>query len=154
MLLFLIGLVCGVIAYRIGKWRHACVFWLANEPFNLPLGWRQPAIRFGTLAAVAIFSATFASCWAFLIGVGVNKFIGAFSWGVLLMIRWTASGIAARLEGRKFLAEINRQRTDQPKRPLKDLMAVSICDMSPEEAKEYMEWRRELAARSDDKGTS
>jgi hypothetical protein len=118
MLLFLFGLVSGVIAGVIGFWRHTCIFWethfqMGKASYNTPLGWTKPAIRYGTLVAVCFFSVMFASCWALLIINQGYKWIGEFSWGSLLLLRWLISGAAALVVNRRLLSKYEWERAEK-----------------------------------------
>jgi hypothetical protein len=104
--LFVVGVVCGYIAFAVGKWRQLCIFFEGKAPFNVPLGWRNPLIRYGSWLLVLVTSLLFASCLAKLIMESVYPFVGKFSLGVLLMTRWLASGVAANKEGFRQLAEM------------------------------------------------
>jgi hypothetical protein len=144
MILFSLGLISGAIAWWIGKWRSSCVFWSETGPWNLPLGWRKPSLRFGSLALVTILSGVFATCWALLIMTSVNKLIGGFSWGVLLMLRWIASNVSAHWEGNRILLQHQQEdalTTARPKRSLNELSGVSMFDMSPDELNDYLQLR-------------
>ena len=92
---FLIGLAAGFLAFKVGRWRHFCIFWAEKNRANVPLGWREPKIRIGSWLLVTALSLVFATSWSLLIAGYVNELLGMFSWGVLLFLRWVASGLAA-----------------------------------------------------------
>jgi len=123
-MLFIVGLISGLLAYRVGKWRHSCIFWMIENPANCPLGWRKPIWRFGSWLIVTALSLGFATCWALLISNHVNELIGMFSWGALLILRWVASGIGARMKDQKMLEEMNvrissiRNEQKEPGKPV------------------------------------
>ena len=85
---FISGLISGLLVYKVGKWRHSCIFWMVNNPANLPLGWHKEEIRFGSWLLVTALSVVFATCWSLLIMAYVNGLLGIFAWGALLTIRW------------------------------------------------------------------
>ena len=106
-MLFVIGLVLGILAYKVGKWRHLCIFWqVHNCSWNLPLGWRKLWFQLVSGLLVMALSIGFATCWSLLFMKHVGGLFGAFSWGALLSIRWIASGTAAVTEGEKRLAKM------------------------------------------------
>jgi hypothetical protein len=107
-MLFLVGSVAGFIAFKVGKWRHMCINGMVNAQVACPLDWSKGEVRIGSLLLVAVFSLVFATCWADLLIENVSPFIGKFSWGVLLMARWQASGITAHIQAQKRLEEIKR----------------------------------------------
>jgi len=93
--LFIAGLVAGYLAFVIGKWRHACIFWEMKMPFNVPSAWHNQTVRIGTWLAVTACSLVFATSIASVISEEINSLLGKFLWGVLLVARYYASGIAA-----------------------------------------------------------
>lgn len=93
--LFLIGSAAGYPAFALGKWRHTCLFWMAENRANVPLGWHKPAVPIGSLILVAVLSLIFAASWALLIAEQISELLGLFAWGVLLAARWYASQLAA-----------------------------------------------------------
>jgi len=108
-MLLVLGLVAGLLAYQIGKWRHGCVFWVVNNPANLPLGWHRPEIRYGSLLLVTVLSLVFATCGASVVTTHLGRWAGMLAWGVLLALRWQVSGVVAYLQGRAQLAEIEKR---------------------------------------------
>jgi len=110
-MLFLIGLACGVLAYKVGKWRMLCVFWEASAfPWNVPLAWRNTSFQLASWFLVALLSVGFATCWSILVVEYAGRVLGVFSWAMLLTIRWHASGIAAVSEGEKRLMTMEAAR--------------------------------------------
>jgi hypothetical protein len=103
---FVVGIVSGYIAFSVGKWRRLCMFFDVRAPFNVPLGWHHPLMRYGSWLLVVVTSLLFATCLAKLITESVYPLVGKFSWGVLLTARWLASGIAANKEGFRQLAKL------------------------------------------------
>ena len=104
--LFLIGSVAGYLAFAIGKWRHTCLFWMAENRANVPFGWRKPAVPLGSLIFVAVLSLVFATLWALLIAEHISELLGLFAWGVLLAARWFTSQIAALAAAQKERKQI------------------------------------------------
>jgi uncharacterized membrane protein len=118
MLLFLLGIISGIIAGIIGFWRHTCVFWetrfrMGKASYNTPLGWTKPMIRYGTLIAVCVFSVVFASCWALLIISQGYKLLGEFSWGSLLFLRWVVSGVVASVVNQRLLSKYQWEQAER-----------------------------------------
>jgi len=104
--LFLIGSVAGYLAFVIGKWRHTCLFWMAENRANVPLGWHKTATPLGSLILVAVLSIVFATSWALLIAKQMGNLLGLFAWGVLLAARWYASQVSAFVGGQKEKKQI------------------------------------------------
>ncbi len=67
-------------------------------------------MRYGSWLLVALTSLLFATCIAKLIMESVHPWVGKFSWGVLLMARWLASGTAATNQGKASGVFFNRRR--------------------------------------------
>ena len=146
-MLFFIGIISGLLAYWVGKWRHSCIFWMKEEPANCPLGWQNPIWQLGSWLIVTILSLVFATCLALLISNHVNELIGMLSWGALLVLRWVVSGIGVRMEDQKRLEQMNvrissigkeqndrgspvqrkRPKGSSPKEVKDDLRGKSIC---------------------------
>jgi hypothetical protein len=93
--------------YKVGKWRHSCIFWIIKHPANCPLGWQKPIWRLGSWLIVTVLSLGFATCWALLISNHENEVIGMLSWGALLILHWVGSGIGARMKDQQMLEEMN-----------------------------------------------
>lgn len=113
MALFIIGLIAGFLAYKVGKWRNSCILWMTKNPVNTPLGWHKPEIRFGSFLLVTVLSIVFATCWSLLITTHVNKLLGMFAWGALLVIRWQASIISATLEVQRQLEYVDKMMNER-----------------------------------------
>jgi hypothetical protein len=108
-MLVLIGIVSGVVAFAVGKWRHSCVFWLRENPANLPPAWVKPDIRFGSLILVVVFTLIFATCVSYVVSQEVNQILGELLWGALVFFRWAASAIAAQIECAEAKKKIDSQ---------------------------------------------
>jgi hypothetical protein len=104
--LFLFGAIAGYLAFIVGKWRQTCLFWMAENRANVPMGWHKPAIPVGSLILVVVLSITFATSWALLVGTLAGELLGLFAWGVLLAARWYASQVAAFASGQKEKKQI------------------------------------------------
>jgi len=106
-MLFLIGLVLGILAYKVGKWRQLCIFWQVNGCIsNLPLGWHRLWFQLVSWLLVVALSIGFATCWSLLAMKYVADLLAIFLWGALLSIRWLASGVAAVAEGERRLEKM------------------------------------------------
>jgi uncharacterized protein involved in response to NO len=89
--LFLISIISGFLATAIGVWR-----------FRIHVQ-ERPVLYFAAWLPVAAFSVVFAGTASLVVGafmsvivdVPVGKFIGRFSFGVFLFIRWLISNIVA-----------------------------------------------------------
>lgn len=91
----IVALITGYLAFAIGKWRQGCCYWEMEGPHNLPSIWRNPMVRIGSWLVVATCSLVFVTAIAIPISEEINSLLGKFAWGVLLIARWYASGIAA-----------------------------------------------------------
>ena len=152
MLIFSLGLLCGILACIVGFWRHTCIFWEATfrsgkGPYNTPLGWAKPSIRYGTFVVVATLSVVFASCWMLLFMHHFNKWIAEASWGVWLMLRWMISATVAGVVNQRALAKLNWEQAEReakrPRRSIQELLGVSMMDMSVEEMRDYHEYLKQ-----------
>lgn len=114
MLPIIVGLTAGILAFLLGWWRTSCTFWEVNGPFNLPMAWRNPVVRVGTWAASTLLSLVFAGMLAIWIRQNVGEFIGNFSFGVLLVLRWQASGLVAVARARRILDQIQLEGKPHP----------------------------------------
>jgi hypothetical protein len=104
--LLLFGAVAGYLAFIVGKWRQTCLFWMAENRANVPMGWYKPAIPVGSLILVVVLSIAFATSWALLVATLVGELLGMFAWGVLLAARCYASQVAAFVSSQKDKKQI------------------------------------------------
>lgn len=144
LLIFGVGLVAGLLAFWLGRWRSTCIFWMSTYPLQVPTAWRRGWVQVTTWVLVTVLSLIFATLWASLIIIHVNDWLGRFSWGALLVFRWQASGFAAasryhknKAELDNWMGKLNVESTGRPARSIEQLMGVSMTNMSVEELKAY-----------------
>ena len=86
-----VAIVCGVSAVFIGAWRQACDIYERMLPWNCPRIWKNWGVQMFTWLIVALLSIVFSTVMATLIVLNIGDFIGRFSFGVLLVLRWHVS---------------------------------------------------------------
>jgi len=102
-----VGLLAGYVALRIGKWRQQCLFWDEHGGWNAPSLWRQPYGRLGSLALTAAAALLFATAISDVIGKAIHPWVGQFSWGALLALRWYLSKLLATRTLNRFRQPID-----------------------------------------------
>lgn len=90
-MLFILALVCFVLAVMIGSWRQSCVIYEVRLPYNLPRYWSYSYIRILTWLITAALSIIYSFLIASWVIENIGELIGKFSFGVLLLIRWITS---------------------------------------------------------------
>ena len=109
MVLFILGVVSGYVAFKAGRWRGLCLFFAVKAPWNVPIAWHNPMVRFGSWVFVVVASLLFATCLTKFFVESVHPIVGRFSWllwAVLLTARWLASGVSAGKEGWRQLDDL------------------------------------------------
>jgi hypothetical protein len=90
-MLIVFAVICFILAVAIGSWRQMCGVYELKMPHNNPPIWRNPFVRIFTWIISTSLSIIFATILAMWISVEVNDWLGKFSFGVLLLIRWVTS---------------------------------------------------------------
>ena len=149
IIIFGIGLLAGMLAFWLGKWRTNCIFWTNTSPVNVPRAWRLSWVPIVTWMVVAILSVVYATLWSGLVIEYVNYWLGVFLWGSLLALRWQVSGLAAarsyhkdRAELDAWMARIEAERSSRQPRTIEQLMGVPMTDMTEEELKVWFKRKR------------
>lgn len=94
---FIAALISGVLAFKVGKWRHVCVLNSRDSDTraNLPLGWGNPFIRFGTWWLWFALIGFFACVWAYPLNAYFTNLTYETCLGMLIVVCWSASNLAA-----------------------------------------------------------
>lgn len=87
----LIGLVLFVLAVLLGAWRQKCAVYEVHWSYNCPSAWRSSMVKMGTWIIVALFALAGSFILSTWIVDNIGDLIGRFSFGVLLVVRWTLS---------------------------------------------------------------
>lgn len=136
MMLALIGLVAGVLAFFLGRWRHLCRRWEQHKRWNVPRAWRSAPFRMGTLIVVAALTLLFATCFSVLISEHVHDFLGKFAWGALIWLRWMASSVSAEFQFARQKKEVEEMLKPKPGDlpPLHERLLSRSCRDLPSDA--------------------
>jgi hypothetical protein len=97
----IIGCIMFVLAVYIGAWRQMCSVYAVSLPYNCPSAWRNTMVRVGTWVLVAIFALAGSFIFSTWIVNNIGDFIGRFSFGVFLAIRWTLSLVLGAIPAHK-----------------------------------------------------
>jgi len=90
-MLFAIAIICFLVASALGAWRQMCGFYEVKMQFNTPSAWDSRFIRIFSWLITTICSIAFSFIAASWIYYSYGEFIGKFSFGVFLFIRWLTS---------------------------------------------------------------
>ncbi len=91
-MLFLLAIICFILAVAIGAWRQMCSVYALHMPFNCPRIWGNIFFRVGTWFLSTILSIVFALILAMWIMSEVHELFGAFTFGIFLYSRFLISG--------------------------------------------------------------
>ncbi|NQV93806.1 MAG: sel1 repeat family protein [Sphingomonadales bacterium] len=89
------GISAGIIAFIIGSWGRVCLYYEMTEPHQMPSLWSSSAVQVGTFILTAGFSLVFAFIAAGWVSESYGDALGAFSFGVFLVLQWVARSIAS-----------------------------------------------------------
>jgi len=104
--LIVTGIIALTIAYLLGKFRHVCRIVEDKAPWKVPLIWHKTWFRIISWLIVTITSVWFAGIVALFIEVLINKWLGRFTFGVVLVARWQLSGLMATIQAEKMVPGI------------------------------------------------
>jgi len=105
----IIGSISLLLAIAIGAYRQNCIFWENKLPYNCPLLWKTSAtFRLLSWLATTLFSILAAFIFATLLVDEASEFVGKFSFGVLLFIRWLTSLLIGQSSAYSQFAEIEK----------------------------------------------
>lgn len=97
------GIIALILSITVGAYRQFCTFMEVKAPWNIPFIWRRSAFRIISWVFVAG-----SSIWGAFIVAGIimasNDFIGKFSFGILLLMRWYVSAQIGITKAKKNLA--------------------------------------------------
>lgn len=97
VLLLLSGIIAGILAIKLGKFRSFCIY-MSLCPFgraSLPLGWYHSWFRILTWILVTILSIWSAGIVSIFIAKNTNSLLGYLAFGALLILRWQVSSVLA-----------------------------------------------------------
>ncbi len=104
MELIISGIISLIIAVLVGAYRQFCITMEVKAQWNIPMIWRYSFARFLSWIIVAVSSIGAAFVFVGIFSVIFNDFIGKFSFGVVLLIRWVISGQLGVSKANKALA--------------------------------------------------
>ena len=111
--LIVTSIIALIVAVVLGRYRHLCRIMETKTgidgimpPWNIPPIWRKKWFRILSWLIVAITSIWFAGVVGLLIEVLVNKWLGRFSFGALLVARWQLSAFMATIQAEKMIPGI------------------------------------------------
>jgi len=103
-----------LIAVALGAWRQSCIVYEThNAPELGPRAWYTAGIRQITWLITTIFSIAFAFIVATWLSINVGEFIGKFSFGVLLVLRWFISMVIGAWPAINYLEKVMNSTIDE-----------------------------------------
>lgn len=87
----IIAFTCFALAVAVGAWRQMCTVYELKMPFNNPPIWRKTSVRVVTWLMSTSLSLIFATILSLWVTAALNDWVGKFSFGVFLYIRWLTS---------------------------------------------------------------
>jgi len=110
-----------IFALFVGAYRHFVTRTVALAGnWAAPLGWQQGWLRYGSWLLVFLSSIFAATVFAAFVAVHVNEWIGRFSWGVIIAVRWLVSAILSQAIFGKRFAETQQIVRENERRAEKD----------------------------------
>ena len=103
----ILAIICFLVAVAVGAWRQSCIVYESNHAAELgPRAWYFTGVKQTTWLITTIFSIFFAFQIATWVGDNFDEFIGKFSFGVSLMIRWFISMVLGAWPATKIVEEV------------------------------------------------
>ena len=88
---FILCITCFILAVAIGAWRQMCCAYELQMPFECPRIWNHTWIKIATWLLSTSLSVIFAFILSTWIVTEVNEWLGKFTFGVFLYLRWLVS---------------------------------------------------------------
>lgn len=89
-----VAAICLLVSLVLGAWRAYCRFLERKAPKLAPALWKErPFVQWSSFLVVAVTSVYACFVGSALVGGLATEFIGNFSFGGLLMLRWIISGL-------------------------------------------------------------
>lgn len=108
-MLIAFAIVCFFLAVAIGSWRQMCGVYELQMPFNCPPIWRNTFVRVVTWLISTSLSLVFATILSIWVIDVVNEWLGKFSFGVFLYLRWLTSAFFGGYPAIKRCKEFNNE---------------------------------------------
>ena len=105
-MLMIIAVLSGLIAVLLGAYRQMCIVYSAEMSYNTPRLWNSRLARITTWLITATLSIFFGLVIATWIQINIGDFVGKFSFGVLLALRWLLSSIIGGVPAHKKVKEV------------------------------------------------
>jgi hypothetical protein len=105
----IIAFICFVLAIAVGAWRQMCTVYEHKMPFNNPPIWRKTSVRVVTWLMSTSLSLIFATIFSLWVSAAVNEWVGKFSFGVFLYMRYVASAFFGAYPALKRCGEFNNE---------------------------------------------
>lgn len=104
-----LAFICFVLAVAVGAWRQKCRVYELHMPINCPSIWRNSTVRVVTWLISTSLSLVFATILSVWVMDVVNEWVGKFSFGVFLFLRWMTSAVFGGSTAIKRVAEFNNE---------------------------------------------
>lgn len=104
-----IAFICFALAVAIGAYRQMCGVYELYLPYNCPPLWQSTFARVITWSISTVLSIVYAFILAMWVIDTVNDWVGKFSFGVFLVLRWQISALIGAYPAMKRVEEFRKE---------------------------------------------